>query len=227
MKTSWRTEWPHWLLLAAMFGLAASNWASAPERIPVHWGLHGQVDRYGGRVEGLLAIPLTALGIYFLFLLLPRIDPKRASYAAFAGPYSAIRLGVLAVLAALYALTWSWIHGRPAAIHVWVPAIVGALFVVIGSVLGRVRPNWFVGVRTPWTLSSRVSWDRTNRAGGRLFLLLGAGLVLFAATQAAWLLWPVIAGGLVGVLGLVVYSYLLWRHDPDRTPPTGTSPGEG
>ena len=147
MRTSWRTEWPHWLLLAGMFGLAAWSWPPAPERIPVHWGLHGQVDRYGGR----------------------------------------------AVMAAIYALTMSWIHGRPLAIHVWVPAIVGALFVVIGSVLGRVRPNWFVGVRTPWTLSSKVSWERTNRAGGG-----------------------------IGTLGLVVYSYRLWRDDPDKTSPAGS-----
>jgi uncharacterized membrane protein len=205
MRTSWRTEWPHWLLLAGMFALAAWSWPHAPDRIPTHWNLHGHVDGYGGRVTGLLALPLTALGIYLLFLWLPRIDPKRAGYADFAGPYSLIRLAVLAVMAALYALTLSWIHGRPAAIHVWVPAIVGALFVAIGSVLARVRPNWFVGVRTPWTLSSRVSWERTNRAGGRLFMLLGAGLVAFAAAQAAWLLGAVIAGGVIGTLGLVVY----------------------
>lgn len=221
MKLAWRTEWLQWVLLAGMFALAAWSWPTAPDRIPVHWGLHGQVDRYGGKFEGLLAIPLLALAIYLLFLLLPRIDPKRANYADFSGPYAMIRIGVLAVMAAIYGMIQAWIHGRPVDIQVWVPAIVGALFVVVGSVLGRVRPNWFVGVRTPWTLSSRVSWERTNRAGGRLFLLLGAGLIAFAPLQATWLLWAVIVGGVIGTLGLVVYSYRLWRGDPDKKSPAG------
>lgn len=224
MKPSWRTEWPHWLLLAAMFALAATTWGSAPDRIPVHWNVAGHVDRWGGRFEGLLSMPLLALGIYVLMRVLPRFDPGRANYATFAGPYATLRLAIMVVMAALYALLVLWVRGVRVSIAVWVPLLIGALLVVVGNLLGKVRPNWFVGIRTPWTLSSTLAWNRTHRAGGWLFVLMGVLMMLCAALRAEWALWIMLVVGGAGVLGLVVYSYVLWRRDPDKTPPAGTQP---
>lgn len=224
MKPSWRMEWPHWLLLAAMFVLAATTWGSAPNRIPVHWNIAGQVDRWGGRFEGLLSIPLLALGFYLLMRVLPRLDPGRANYEAFAGPYATLRLTIVVVMAALYALLVLWVRGARVSIAVWVPLIIGALLVVVGNLLGKLRPNWFVGIRTPWTLSSTLAWNRTHRAGGWLFVLMGVLIMLCAALRAEWALWTMLTVGGAGVLGLVVYSYVLWRRDPDKTPPAGTQP---
>lgn len=226
MKLTWRTEWPHWLLLAAMFALAAAAWHTAPDRIPMHWNLAGHVDRYGGRFEGLLAIPLLALAIYGLMILLPRLDPGRANYAAFGPAYSTLRLLLLVVMAALYGLVHLWMRGVHAPIGVWVPLIVGALFIVIGNLLGKVRPNWFVGIRTPWTLSSKVAWTGTHRAGRWVFIFMGALMMLCAALPAGWFIWTMAGAGVTGVLGLVVYSYVLWRRDPEKTPPAGTLPAE-
>ncbi len=81
MRTNLRAELPHLAVIAAMFLLVAATWSSAPDRIPVHWDLAGQVDRYGGKFEGLLLMPLLTLGIYLLFLVAPRFDPGRANYA--------------------------------------------------------------------------------------------------------------------------------------------------
>ena len=226
MKLSWRTEWPHWLLIAAMFVLAAATWGSAPDRIPVHWNIGGQVDRWGGKFEGLLAIPLLALGIYVLMIVLPRFDPGRANYDAFAGPYATLRLGIIVVLAALYALIILWVRGVRVSIEVWAPLIVGALFIVVGNLLGKVRPNWFVGFRTPWTLSSKLAWSRTHRAGGWLFILMGVLMMACAALRTEWAVWVMVGVGVAGTLGLVVYSYVLWRRDPDKTLPAGTQPGD-
>ncbi len=224
MRITWRTEWPQWLLIAAMFVLAAATWGSAPDRIPMHWSIGGQVDRWGGKFEGLLGIPLLTVAIYVLMLVLPHLDPGRTNYDAFAGPYVTLRLGILVLLAALYVLIILWVRDVRASIEVWVPLLVGALFMVVGNVLGKVRPNWFVGIRTPWTLSSKLAWDRTHRAGGWLFILMGVLMMLCAALRAEWALWTMIVVGVVGLLGLVVYSYLLWRRDPDKTPPAGTQP---
>jgi uncharacterized membrane protein len=224
MKFSWRTEWPHWLLIAAMFVMAAATWAHAPDRIPLHWNVRGQVDGWGGKFEGLMAVPLLTLGMYVLMLLLPRLDPGRANYAGFAGPFATLRLALTVVMAAIYTLIILWVRGTRVSIEVWVPLIVGALFVVVGNLLGKVRPNWFVGIRTPWTLSSKRAWDRTHRAGGWLFILMGVLLMLCAALRAEWAVWTMVVVSLAGVIGLFVYSYVLWSRDPDKTPPAGTQP---
>ena len=74
MKLGWRSELPHVVLLAGMFALALHAWSWAPDRIPVHWNLTGHVDRYGGKFEGLLALLLTALGMYVLLVFLPHLQ---------------------------------------------------------------------------------------------------------------------------------------------------------
>ena len=102
--------------------------------------------------------------------------------------------------------------------------LTGGLFVVLGNLLGKVRPNWFVGIRTPWTLSSKLAWDRTHRAGGWVFVLLGVLTMATAVLHAGWALRVLGVAGVASLLGLVVYSYVLWRRDPEKTPPAGTQP---
>lgn len=214
------------LLLGAMFGLSAAAWSHVPNRLAVHWNLAGDADRYAGKWEGLLALPLVALGLSLLLAFLPRLDPGRANYASFGSAYTVIRMATLTMLAAIHGLVVAVALGREPRISLVVPVLTGCLLVVLGSVMGKIRPNWFVGLRTPWTLSSKRSWTRTHRLGGWLFVLLGATFVLsgFATSDIAHLI-PLLLS-VAGVVALVVYSYLEWRHDPDRLSPVGTMPAE-
>jgi uncharacterized membrane protein len=222
VKTNWRIELALLALIALMFAAALVVWPSAPPEIPVHWNASGQVDRYGGKFEGLLLLPLMALGIYLLMRYLPNIDPGRVNYARFGGAYTAIRAGVLVLMAGIYGMVIAWVLHAPVDMSRAVPVAVGALFVLFGSVLGQVKPNWFVGIRTPWTLSSTESWARTHRLGGRLFIALG---LLFAVTGLVKLgsFGLLILGASIAVVAaLVVYSYFVWRADPGRrTTPDG------
>jgi uncharacterized membrane protein len=224
MKTDWRIELAMLAVIAAMFAAAVAVWPSAPDAIPVHWNVRGEVDRFGGRFEGLLLLPLITLGIYLLLRYVPRIDPLRANYARFAAVYTAIRWAVLLLMAGIYAMIIAWVLHAPIDLSRLVPAAVGVLLVFFGSVLGRVKPNWFVGIRTPWTLSSRRSWERTHRLGGWLFVGLGA-LLLLSGALGLESLGPVLFGALVAVvIVLVVYSYFVWRGDPGKLPSGGTGP---
>jgi uncharacterized membrane protein len=226
MRFSWRSEWLHWLLLAGMFALAAAAWGTAPDRIPVHWGLTGHVDRYGGRFEGLLELPLVTLVLYLLLLFLPRLDPGRANYLAFAPVYTTLRLLATVVMALIYGLVHLWIRGAHVRMEIWIPVVLGGMFVVVGNLLGKVRPNWFVGIRTPWALSSKTSWAGTHRAGGRVFMAMGVMLMVCAVVRTAWAMYVTIGASVAGLVGVVVYSYVLWRRDPDKTPPAGTLPAD-
>lgn len=216
MKMNLRIELPQWLLIAAMFVASAVIWPSTPDRVPMHWNAAGEVDGYGGKLEGLFLLPLMTIGIYLLLLFIPRLDPKQASYAAFSGAYGVIRLGTTVLMAMIHALVLLWVKDIKINATVVVMGGVGLLFVLIGLVMGKVQPNWFVGIRTPWTLSSRRSWVKTHRLGGWLFMLMG--LVMFVAGfLSPQLMLPVILTVTFGGTAiLVVYSYIEWRKDPEH-----------
>ena len=226
MRFRWRNEWPLWLILAAMFVAAAVTWPHAPDRVPVHWGTDGQVNGYGGKFEGLLLTPLIAVLLYLLFLVLPKLDPLHANYESFAGAYALFRFTILLFLALVYAILLLWIRGHRVPINVYLPIFLGGLFLVLGIVLGKVRPNWFVGIRTPWTLSSKRSWIQTHRAARWVFTVAGAGMIVAGLRESPKFMIGVAILMAVGIVGAVVYSYLLWRDDPDRVTPAGTFHGD-
>jgi uncharacterized membrane protein len=224
MKVNWKAEIPLIALIAGMWVAAALMWPSSPDRYPVHWGPSGEVDRYGGRTEGLLAMPAIGVLIYLLMLFLPRIDPGRLNYAKFAGAWYTIRASTLALMALLYAVMVLSARGVSIDMPRFIGLAMGAMLFVMGNVMGKLRPNWFFGVRTPWTLSSKLSWNKTHRLAGWVFV--AGGLALMAAGLIGTPSAMTVAFGILmaGVLGAVAYSYFVWRSDPDRVPPAGTLP---
>ncbi len=207
--------------LAAMFGWAAFGWSTAPDRMPMHWNIHGEVDRYGGRFEGMLVLPLIALAVYLVLLFLPRIDPGRMNYANMAGAYAVIRSMIVAFLGAIYLMVQTIARGGRVELLNVLPFGLGVLFLVLGNVMGKLRPNWFVGIRTPWTLSSAESWNRTHRAGGWVFVALGIVTMTVALVGGRAALPTSVALLILSTLGLAIYSYRVWRDDPDKIPPAG------
>ena len=226
MKTMLRTEWPQWALIAAMFTASAAAWSIVPERIPVHWGADGQVDGYGNRWEGLLLMPLIAAAVYLGMLLVPRIDPGHANYDRFKNAYLVIRFAILVFFAFFHAAIVATALGCQFDMTRITFLAIGVLFLILGNCLGKIRPNWFCGIRTPWTLSSKLSWSRTHRAGGRLFILLGFLTLATTFLPPPWNVALFLGPVLLVTAWLVIYSYLVWRRDPDRVPPSGTTPAE-
>jgi uncharacterized membrane protein len=195
-----------------MFVAAALAWPSAPEQLPVHFNLTGQVDRYGGKIEGLLIIPIVTLLVALLFVVLPRIDPNRERYVEFRPALAVLRLGMVVVLAGVYAVVLLSAFGAQVNVGLIVAGLVGALFVLIGAVIGQLRRNWFFGIRTPWTLSSEEAWSVTHRAGRWVFVAMGLAIALAGIVQAPWALYLAMLVCLAGVIGLIGYSYVIWRR---------------
>ncbi len=224
MKRTWQVESVQLLPIAAMFVAAALCWSYVPDRIAVHWNLQGKADGFGGKLEGLLLLPAVSLGIYLLLRFLPLIDPGRANYTTFAGAYNAIRFSISLFLSAIYADTLLVALGYNVNINTMVGLALGALFIVLGNLMGKIRPNWFVGVRTPWTLSSKMSWTKTHRLAGWLFIGMGLMAAAWGVLQIDWLFAVMLGIDAGCVLLIVVYSYIVYRRDPQRTTPAGTSP---
>ncbi len=226
MRVTWRTEAPQWILIAGMFLLALVSWARVPDQVPVHWSAAGQVDRYGSKGEGLLLLPALTVGVYVLLLLIPRIDPGRANYTRFAGVYSVIRIAVVTTLAGLYGVLYLLYSGRHVDIGTLAGLLTGGLCVILGELMPKIRPNWFVGIRTPWTLSSKLAWAKTHRLGGWLFIAAGLAMMAAGLAHTGWAA-RVVLDALVGiVVWSFIYSYLVWRTDPQKILPAGTSPAE-
>lgn len=216
MKIAWRGEMLHLAALAALFAAAAVVWPLVPDRIPVHWNLAGEVDRYGGKVEGVLLLPLVAFGLYWLLLLLPLVDPRRENYRRFQTSYLVIRWSLTLFLAVIYGLTLATAMGQAIDMGLCISMLMSVLLMVLGMTMGNIEPNWFVGVRTPWTLSSEASWTKTHRLAKWIFVAIGLSCLPIGWAKSAWSLVLFLTTVVGGIAWLVVYSYLVWKDDPAR-----------
>ena len=207
-------------VVVAMLVVSAYAWMQLPPdaRIPVQWGADGQPDGFADKLTGLLLLPLVTAGVAALLAVVPSVEPRRTNLERSVKTYTATWIGVVLLLGGIHVLAVAVALGASFDLTRLVMVGAGALFVVIGNYLPKARPNFLMGVRTPWTLTSDRSWAATHRLGGRLFVVLGLVMIGLGLVDIGGVL---LVGVLVaGVLGLVVvlfaYSYVVWRSDPDR-----------
>ncbi len=180
-----------------------------PDPMVTHWGTGGDPNGWMSRFWGAAIGPLMMVGLYLLFWAIPSIDPLKENIAAFRPLYNGFVVLMLLFLGYVQALSLAWNLGWQVDIGTAMMPVLGVLFVTIGWFLPRAKPNWFVGIRTPWTLSDPQVWEDTHRLGGKMFILSGAVLLLAALYPP--LLWGGIALLVALSLWLVVYSYLRYR----------------
>ena len=202
-------------LLALAAALVFTIWAypQLPERIVTHWDLQGQANGWSSRSVG-ATFGLGVAGLMLLvFSQLPRIDPLKRNYELHGSTYWTLVNAVLGLLAAVQAIVIAQALGWAFDVGLVVGVGVGALFVLIGNLMTRMRPNWFMGIRTPWTLSSESVWRKTHRVGGRLFVVAGVALGLIGVLRTRWMLAVGLAVMAVAVVVPIVYSWMLWRRE--------------
>lgn len=213
MKVSFRE-----ILLLVLVGIPLVQlyylWPAIPDVIPVHYGLSGKADRFDNKSLLLWFVPLVLLLVYGILALVPRIDPKnRISYSQ--GGYYTVRLATLLFLSIIFisyffSLTGQWDFSRS------VPLMIMAFITVLGNYLPVIKPNYFIGVRTPWTLENEEVWTKTHRFSGRLWVT--GGLIGIAIH----LLWPSLPFSVsVGIVILLVvssvaHSYMAYRNNSSR-----------
>ncbi|QNL20001.1 SdpI family protein [Hyphobacterium sp. CCMP332] len=207
-------------VLAVIF--SAYGWINTEPgaQVPVHFNLSGEADSYGSKTEAFLFLPAILLGITFLLAIAPNIDPRGKNLRRSRPVYIVgWIIGVVALAGGQGLITWTAVGGgvEGEVMARGVGIFIAAIMLLLGLVIAKARPNFFAGIRTPWTLSSDLSWDKTHRWASRVFLGLGV-----AGLAAALLLPPepvtigLMAALLVSTLGLVIYSFLVWQADPAR-----------
>jgi uncharacterized membrane protein len=191
--------------------------------VPTHWNVQGEVDGTGPAWFAFLMIPAITVAIVALMALIPRIEPRRENLRRSAPAYRTTSIAVVLLMTVVQVVVVTAGLGHDVPVGFLVGGGVGVLFVVLGNVMATVRSNFMFGVRTPWTLSSERSWDRTHRLVGRLFVVTGLLMIVIALTGIMWLVMAVMLVMLVVTLvGGYWYSYQQWRIDPDHRP-TGTA----
>jgi uncharacterized membrane protein len=206
-------------IIGAMLALSAWAWAQLPDdaAIPVHWGIGGSADRYGGKFEALLLVPIIATVLAGLLAALPGVEPRREHLAQSARAYTTVWIAVLLVMATTHVSIVLSALGIPMSPVTGIPFAIGLLFLLLGSQLRDVHSNYFFGIRTPWTLSSELSWQRTHELSGRMFIGLGLALMVLAIVGQPVLTFAVVMLGVLGIVAFTfVYSYRVWKTDPER-----------
>lgn len=212
MKQNRKAEWILWalVLLPAAAVLAALPWL--PAQVPMHWNIAGTVDRWGSKYE-FAAIPLCLLALQIFLKWVPALDPKRENYQRFSSAYFAVRLG-LAVFCLVLEGASLWAAFFPDALDIGKLIMLcgGALFCVLGNFMPKFKHNYFVGIRTPWTLANEAVWNGTHRMAGWLWAAGGTLMIVCSFFLQAYLLFTA-SMVIVLVCGLVpcIYSYILYK----------------
>lgn len=203
------------ILILISFGIGVYFYPQLPERIASHWNVLGEVDGYMSKFWGVFLFPIILLGISLLFLILPKIDPLKKNFVGFKKYYNALMVFISAFLFYIYTLTIVWNMGIVFNMTQFIIPVMGILFFYIGTILEHMKRNWFVGIRTPWTLSSDLVWDKTHKLGSRLFKIVGV-IVFGSVFFPQYLLWFVLVPTILMVLLLFVYSYLEYQKEKTR-----------
>ncbi|NTV31544.1 SdpI family protein [candidate division WWE3 bacterium] len=200
------------ILVAISLVLSLLAYSMLPNSIVVHWGIDGSANGYGSKLFGISFVPLLMIGLGTLFAIIPKADPLKENWKLFKQSYDTFIIGFMVFLLYVHGITLAAnIFPQMVAVGPLIMIGIGSLFVLIGFILPKIKQNWFFGLRTPWTISNEVVWDKTHALGGKLFILFG---VLTMSVS----LWPrigfyVFMGFLpVCVVSIIVYSYFSYKH---------------
>ena len=186
-----------------------------PDEVPSHWNARGEVDGYMPKFWGLFLIPLISIGILLLFILIPRIDPLKRNIKKFMNYYEGFIILMMGFLFYIYLLMIVWTLGYAFDMNQMIILPIGILFIYIGFLLEKAKRNWFIGIRTPWTLSNDNVWEKTHKLSGKLFKALGI-IILFAMIVPDYSLWIVLISVFGVTFYLIVYSYFAYQKETKK-----------
>ena len=200
------------IVVATLAGLLL--WNRLPDQMASHWNVNDQVDGYMPKTWGVFMVPLITLGMLLLFLVIPSIDPLKANIAQFREAFNLFIVLMVAFMLYIHALTLTWSLGYTGfKMSTSMLPAMGLLFIFIGFMLRKAKRNFFIGIRTPWTLSNDRVWDETHRLGSILFMASGVLALIggiFGGMTAFWFLFVPIMGS---TIFLLAYSYVLYQRE--------------
>ena len=203
-----------WVIMLLPFIYLANIWSILPEQVPTHFGFNGKADDWSSKSALIYITGGIVFGLYFLFLIIPIIDPKK-KIEQMGDKYFTLRL-VLTIFISL--LSIFIIHSsnkgsisNPNLLF----ALIGALFAMLGNYFQTVRPNYFIGIRTPWTLENENVWKNTHRFGGKLWVIGGITIAILSLIINNHQIFSIIFGIVIFIMATVpvIYSYVAFKNN--------------
>ena len=202
-----------WVFIVLPYVYLSTIWDKLPARVPTHFDFEGKANDWSDK-SSLLYLPgALTIGIYLLMLVIPYIDPKK-KLQQMGGKYYNLRFlmtfffSILAIFILYISSTGSL--KNPNMLY----TIIGALFAMLGNYFQTLRPNYFIGIRTPWTLESEQTWKKTHRMGGKIWMVGGVLIAFFSFFQSSKL-FSIVFATIIGILVVVpvVYSYIEFQKE--------------
>jgi len=199
-------------IILLSFGIGFYFYPQMPDMVASHWNINGEVDDYMPKGWGTFLMPIVSIFMLLLFMVIPRIDPLKANIEKFRKYFDGFIILIVLFLFYIYILSISWSIGLRFDMGRLMTPAMGLLFYYCGILIENAKRNWFIGIRTPWTLSSDSVWEKTHKIGAKLFKASGViALLGIAFPQHAFyfVIFPVLFSAIYTML----YSYLEYQKE--------------
>lgn len=201
-------------LMIASFLIIFLVYNKLPDKIPTHWNIYGEVDSYGPKLFATL-MPIGFMIIMWVFMrVLPKIDPRKDNYLRFEKSYEIIISSIITVFFIIQIITLAAGLGYKIYVDKIISIVIALMFIVLGNYMPKMKSNFFCGIKTPWTLSSELSWKKTHRLGGKLAVVAGFIILissLFLRGQILFIVFITVI--LVAAIVPMVASYFYAKND--------------
>jgi uncharacterized membrane protein len=204
------------LLISASVLLGVVIYPNLPDQIASHWNVKGEVNGYMSKFWGLFLMPLITFFILILFNIIPKIDPLKENIKKFRPQFNNFITLIVLFLLYVHSLSVLWSAGYQFNMTIAIIPALAIFFYSIGNLLENSKRNWFIGIRTPWTLSSDNVWNKTHKVGAKLFRISGIFTAL-GLLAPKYILWFILTPILSSIIFLVIYSYLEYKKENTKS----------
>lgn len=202
---------PSFIIIAA-FLTGLISYPYLPEQLPTHWNASGMPDEYRSKTFAIWLMPALMILLFLSFQIIRVIDPKRKNIVKFSKDIDMINNSLLFVFLIIHGTTILYGLGWDINMSMVMPVIIGIVFVVIGNYMPRFKFNYFIGIRTPWTLSSEHVWTKTHQISGKLYVIGGFLLLLCSFLPIKWKVVSIIVITVIVSLLASVISYIWYKR---------------
>ena len=207
-----KNEIPLIAIVSLPFIYLAYIWNELPEKVPMHWNIKGEIDRFGEKSELLLIPILLPLLAYIIFLIVPKIDPKN-KIRKMGNKYQHIKILLTTFMSILALFIIYTAKNQSFANPNYIVLLIGILYIILGNYFKTIKANYFIGIRTPWTLENETVWKETHKLGGKMWFVAGIIVLissLILEKQLNFTLFIIITG-IITIIP-IAYSYFKFKN---------------